>query len=382
MPVSTMLNLGIDLVERGFGPDFLVRRGIRQMCAARLRETAQAADDRSPASMPPAQAEFLESLSRGPIALRPEKANEQHYELPPEFFAAVLGPRRKYSCCHFDTPESTLEQAERSALRITCERAELADGQSILELGCGWGSLSLWMAEHYPESRITAVSNSRPQREFIEAAAREQGLDNLEVRTADMNDFAAEAGAFDRIVSVEMFEHMRNYRALLGRVADWLRPGGKLFVHIFCHRTYTYPFEDQGEADWMARHFFTGGMMPGEDLLRRFAPPGGDAPLRVARQWAWSGQHYRRTADAWLERLDGRYRALRNILSEVYGRDDGIRWFYRWRMFFLAVSELFGYADGSEWFVQHSLLERSGSPVAKTDGLGGTETLLPIPAVL
>lgn len=250
-----VMEIGIEAVERGLVPDSLTRMSIRRLCRDRLRETHSARNG------PPfsSRAAFLDSMHSGPIALVPEKANQQHYELPPEFFAAVLGPRRKYSCCYFASERPTLAEAEEEALAVTCQRAGIADGQEILELGCGWGSLSLWMAERFPGSRITAVSNSMPQRLFIEAEARSRGLGNLRVITADMNDFSPTGQTFDRVISVEMFEHMRNYEQLLSRIASWLHADGKLFVHIFCHRELAYPFATDGAANWMGRDFFTGG---------------------------------------------------------------------------------------------------------------------------
>lgn len=342
---------GIAAVERGLVPDALTRSAIRRLCRERLR--AEQRSEKSGLSEV-----LLASLREGPIARVPEKANQQHYELPPEFFSAVLGPHRKYSCCYFETPNATLAEAEAAALRITCERAQLADGQEVLELGCGWGSLSLWMAELYPQSRITAVSNSAPQRRFIEALAAERGLRNLRIVTADINDFdpatlGADAPTFDRVVSVEMFEHMHNYALLMRRIAGWLRPDGRLFVHIFCHRDFAYPFDTAADDDWMGRHFFTGGMMPSERLLGRF-----DDDLRLIARHAWNGDHYRRTSEAWLANLDARRRTAMPILRQAYGRHEAKLWFHRWRVFFLAVAELFGYADGDEWFVTHQLFAR------------------------
>lgn len=346
----SLLNLGIELVERGLVPDAVTRHFIRGLCLDRLRDPTQTIDpDRNLARQ-----SFLQSLRSGPIAPVPEKANEQHYELPAEFFAAMLGPHRKYSCCYFEDNDSGLEQAEAAALQLTCERAELEDGQETLELGCGWGSLSLWMAERYPASRITAVSNSASQRAFIEAEARTRSITNLHVITADMNEFAPPHNRYDRVVSVEMFEHMRNYRELLSRISGWLHTRGKLFVHLFCHREFNYPFETGGSENWMGRYFFTGGMMPSANLLTWF-----DQSLTVTRQWMWNGRHYQRTADAWLANLDERRHEARQLLSAAYGFRDAAHWFNRWRMFLLAVSELFGYADGEEWFVAHYLLEQT-----------------------
>lgn len=341
------LTFGIEAMERGLVPDALTRAVIRVLCGDRLKHSFDGALDAPPV-------EFLESLHSGPIALATQKANEQHYELPPEFFAAVLGPQRKYSCCYFAKDTATLAEAEERALALTCEHAELADGQEILELGCGWGSLSLWMAEHLPNSRITSVSNSSAQRRFIEAQCVQRGVTNLRVTTSDMNDFSPGDGTFDRIVSVEMFEHMRNYDKLLQRIASWLRPAGKVFIHVFCHRTLCYPFETDGPGNWMGRHFFTGGLMPSADLLRRFPHA-----LTVTQEHCWNGQHYQRTAEAWLVNLDANRADVLPILASVYGSAEARRWFNRWRTFFLAVAELFGCASGEEWFVSHYLMQRS-----------------------
>lgn len=350
----SLLSLGIDAVERGLVPDAITRAAIRRQCAQRLRESLL--DGNNAEAHSPEYRAFVESMRKGPIAPVPEKANEQHYELPPEFFTAILGPHLKYSSCYWTSANTTLPEAEAAALEITCQRADLADGQEILELGCGWGSLSLWMAERYRNSHITAVSNSVPQRHFIESEAALRGLTNLHVITADMNEFAAHPSRFDRVVSVEMFEHMRNYELLLGRIASWLRPDGKLFVHHFCHRTLMYPYESEGEANWMGRYFFTGGLMPDERVLRDF-----NRHLKVVEQWRWDGTQYQRTSEAWLANLDAQGHTVLPILASAYGRDEAQRWFHRWRVFFLAVSELFGYANGAEWFVSHVLLEPNRS---------------------
>ena len=336
------LTAAIDWVERGWIPDFLTRAAIRRLCRQRLRDCGGRNCETDRESLEA----FLAAMRSGPVAPVPERANEQHYEVPAEFFSLVLGPHRKYSCCLWNGAQ-TLEEAEADSLAETCRRAELVDGQDVLELGCGWGSLSLWMAARYPRSRITAVSNSRPQREYIEAEARARGLGNLVVLTEDMNRFAA-PGTYDRVVSVEMFEHMRNYSLLLNRIATWLRPGGKLFVHIFCHRFFAYPFEIDGEDNWMGKWFFTGGIMPSDDLLARFQDD-----LRLERQWRWNGVHYQRTADAWLANIDQRRDQVLPVLRAAYGERESERWFNRWRMFFLAVSELFGFRKGEEWFVGH-----------------------------
>ncbi len=333
------------MAERGWIPDRLLRLGIRQLLRRRLREAA-----RSDTTA------LVEQMRSAPVALHTADANEQHYEVPPEFFRWVLGRRLKYSCCLWPDGVDSIDAAEESALSQVCQRAGVADGMEILELGCGWGSLSLWLAEHYPTSRVLAVSNSGAQRRFIEAAAEERGLGNLELVTADMNDFAPAGAAgparrFDRVLSVEMFEHMRNYRELLARIASWLRPDGRLFVHVFCHRRHPYLFEDRGPSDWMARHFFTGGLMPSADIFRHF-----EDDLVTEERWDLNGEHYERTLRAWLANLDRRREPCLRLFEATYGAAGAERWFYRWRLFFLACAELFGYRGGREWYVVHSLL--------------------------
>jgi cyclopropane-fatty-acyl-phospholipid synthase len=271
--------------------------------------------------------------------------------VPAEFFAHVLGPHRKYSCCWYPEGAATLEEAERASLELTCEHADLEDGMDVLELGCGWGSLTLFMAERYPGSRITAVSNSSSQRESILGRARERGLGNLEVITADVNAFEPE-GHFDRVVSVEMFEHMRNWEELLRRIAGWIRPEGRALIHVFRHRERAYLFRTDGPANWMGRHFFTGGLMPGRELFREFAED-----LAVTRIWDWDGTHYARTSEAWLRNLDRSRAEVMPILESTYGKRHARRWFRRWRVFFMACAELFGHAGGSEWGVSHYRLE-------------------------
>lgn len=336
--------LGIEAIERGLVPEIWTRAAIRQLCRQRLRELA-----RQPAGMP---AELDED---GPIAIETRAANEQHYELPPEFFQLVLGPRRKYSCCYFTEWSTRLDQAEDAALAVTCQRAELRDGQRILELGCGWGSLSLWMAECYPNSSIVAVSNSTPQRLFIEAEVRKRGLDNLQVVTADINDFSWRPADFERVVSVEMFEHVRNHRRLFQRIAHWLRPDGKLFVHVFCHRAATYPFETEGAGNWMGRYFFTGGIMPSAQRMTEYPDL-----FQVEAHNIWLGGQYQRTAEAWLQNLRGHRDRILPILAATYGSQAAPRWYRRWRMFFQAVAETFGFDGGREWFVSHYLLRPTG----------------------
>lgn len=338
----------ISAMERGLVPDFLIRAGIRRLLADRLLQCA-AGDD---ATLESSKVRFMGEMCAGPVAPVPEKANEQHYEVPAGFFERVLGERLKYSSCYFDEDCATLDQAEDAMLALTCERAEIVNGQSILELGCGWGSLTLWIAEKYPDSTITAVSNSAPQRKFIEGRCRHRGLANVRVITADMNAFAA-SGTYDRVVSVEMFEHMRNWRELLRRISGWLNPGGKLFVHVFAHRRFAYEFQAEGEDNWMGRHFFTGGIMPSDDLLPRF-----DEHLHTEAHWLESGRHYAMTSEWWLKNLDARRDEVLPILAACYGPAEAKIWLQRWRIFFLACAGLFGYRNGSEWMVSHYRLAR------------------------
>lgn len=344
-----VFNSALHAAERGRLPDPVVRAGIRRLLGQRLSalQTGTVED------WAKRQHQFIESCRQSPVAVSPELANEQHYEVPADYFYAVLGPRLKYSCCEWRDNTGTLGQAEEQALRTTCQRADLHDGQQILELGCGWGSLSLWMAEHYPNSRITAVSNSHSQRNYIQQQAREAGFDNLTVVTADMNDFDTEE-PFDRVVSVEMFEHMRNHEQLMSRIAGWLRPNGRLFVHIFCHHRFAYLFESKDERDWMSRVFFSGGMMPNEYLL-----PGYQRDLRIEKQWRWDGRHYERTCNEWLRRQDRNQVEIRELFSQTYGRAESELWLNRWRMFYMSCAELFGYRNGQEWFVAHYRFQKS-----------------------
>jgi cyclopropane-fatty-acyl-phospholipid synthase len=348
MPLD-LLKAALELTEKGVVPDILIRQGIRSLCHQRLRQ--QAGTDCE--SEQEALTRFIEITRKSPVAPVPEKANEQHYELPPAFFEKILGRMLKYSCCFWPSGVMDLNAAEVEALRVTCERARLEDGQDILELGCGWGALTLWMAKHYPSARITAVSNSASQREFIEGKITGAGFNNVQVITADMNDFDTQDHRFDRVVSLEMFEHMRNYEELLRRISGWMKPEGLLFVHIFCHRRFAYEFQSQGSDNWMGQYFFTGGIMPSDELLLHFA-----RDLHVVRRWRWSGVHYQRTAEAWLENLDQGRDALLPVLSDVYGGQEAERWFVRWRVFFLACSELFGFHNGQEWWISHYLLSQ------------------------
>jgi cyclopropane-fatty-acyl-phospholipid synthase len=346
-----LTSLAIQLAEKGWIPDSIIRRGIRRLSQKRLQEIS-AGDCEVSVKL---QADFIASMDDAPIALVPELANEQHYELPAKFFELCLGKHRKYSSCYWSPDTRTLDEAEANALSLSCQHADLQDGQKILELGCGWGSLTLWMATHYPNSQITAVSNSNSQREFIVAAAKARGLNNINVITCDMNRFdPGQLGlpGFDRIVSVEMFEHMRNHRLLYGKLHDWLVPGGKFFMHIFVHRSTPYAFEIQDESDWMSRFFFSGGMMPSDDLPLHF-----QQKLKLKQRWRWDGTHYQKTANAWLANMDLAEQEITPILQLTYGKD-AVKWRNRWRIFYMACAELFGYANGQEWWVTHYQFER------------------------
>lgn len=335
-------NLAFKLAESPWLPDALARRGIRHLCRKRLQEEAVDRVEEAGARYQ----DVLASLRQSALAVATDKANEQHYELPTAFFQAVLGPRLKYSASFFE-PGATLAEAEEYSLACYAERAQLADGQHILELGCGWGSFTLWMAEHFPNARITAVSNSATQRQHITAQAAARGLSNLEVITCDVNVLDFEASSFDRVVSVEMFEHVRNYRVLFEKIATWLRADGMLWCHVFCHRFQHYPFEVRGDDDWMSAYFFTGGLMPAFSTFSHFQDH-----LKLEQTWQWSGQHYEKTANAWLDNMDRQKQALLPVFAATYGDQAGI-WWQRWRLFFMACAELFGYDEGGQWIVGH-----------------------------
>ena len=335
------MNRAERLAESGWIPDWLLREGIRRRLGQFL-----SAERRPVAEQELRLRAFIETLRNSPIAIETDAANRQHYEVPAEFFARVLGPRRKYSCCLWPDSVSSLAAAEDAMLRLTCERAGLEDGMRVLDLGCGWGSLTLWIAEHFPHTRIVSVSNSRSQKAAIEEQALRCGFSGLEVITADAAHFAP-AGVFDRVISVEMFEHARNVEALLRRVASWLASHGRLFVHVFCHRELAYAF-DAGPGDWMASEFFSGGMMPSANLYLEF-----QRDLVVEQRWFVGGAHYARTLHAWLDRLDEQRDDLFALFARTHSPAQAARQLQRWRMFLIGCEESFAYGGGEEWFVAH-----------------------------
>ena len=332
-------------LKRNLIPDLLIRHAIRRLCKQRLRQEGQHYSLENYSAL-------LQELRASPIAIDTEAANQQHYEVPAEFYQIVLGKHLKYSCGYWEANQQNLDQAEEDMLKLSMERAELKDGQDILELGCGWGSLTIFMAERLPLSRITAVSNSSSQKSYIDGQARSRGLKNIRVITADMNDFDTE-DRFDRVVSIEMFEHMRNYQRLLEKVEQFLKPEGRLFVHIFTHNKYSYKYEVKDDTDWMSKYFFTGGIMPGQDLLSKFSDH-----LSIVNTWEVDGTHYQKTAGAWLNKMDAHQKQIIILFSKVYGETQAKKWWVYWRIFFMACAELFGYKQGQEWQVTHYLMKK------------------------
>lgn len=336
------------LLEKGLLPDGVIRWGMRRLLRQKLMDEAQDGIESGYART----MALVEHMKQAPIALHTQDANEQHYELPTQFFQYCLGKNLKYSSCYFKTPELSLDQAEDDMLELTCQRAEIKDGQHILELGCGWGSLSLWMASHYPAARITGVSNSRVQKDFIDQRAKERGITNLTIITCDMNEFTINA-QFDRIVSVEMFEHMRNWQKLLDKAAGFLKADGKLFIHIFTHQRYAYLYDHVDKSDFIGRYFFTGGIMPSDHLMLYFQDR-----LSIENHWRVAGTHYGRTSELWLQNMDAHQREIMLILAKTYGDDEAVKWWNYWRIFYMSCAELWNYADGKEWIVSHYLLRK------------------------
>jgi len=343
-----MIKVLINLAEKGFLPDLLIRLGIKRLCGQRLSETNTLGLE----ALENSHQQWIDLLTESPVAIVPEKANEQHYEVPPKFFELVLGANLKYSSGYWSKEVFSLDESEHEMLKITCERAGLVDGQNILELGCGWGSLTCFMAQKFPNSKITAVSNSKDQRNFIQQKNDKLNLQNIKVFTADMNDFSTDE-KFDRVISIEMFEHMRNYDELLKRIDGWLKQNGKLFVHIFSHKEVAYPFEDKGDGDWMAREFFSGGQMPSHRLLMSFPNR-----MKIEKDWRVSGTHYEKTSLAWLRKMDTNKIEVLELFKTTYGEKDASEWFQRWRIFFMSCEVLFGFNEGSEWGVSHYLFEK------------------------
>jgi cyclopropane-fatty-acyl-phospholipid synthase len=345
-----MLSVLIDLMERGLLPEAGVRLGIRKLCQNRLKSLEK---DSIRLSEEDFELSYIESLRASPIAFATEKANQQHYEVPAEFYNLVLGRYKKYSCGLWPEGCNSLDESELQALKITAARAEIQDGMSILDLGCGWGSMSLYLAGTFPKCQITAVSNSSSQKMYIEQQASARGLENIQVVTADVSIFKAPADwqqKFDRIVSIEMLEHMRNYEALFARISGWLKRDGKFFAHVFSHNQFCYPFETEGTDNWMGKYFFTGGQMPSRHLFAHF-----QKDLILEKQWIWNGRHYQKTSDAWLRKMESNKPEVLKILAQVYGPEEAARWYERWRVFFMSCSELFGYREGLEWGVSHHL---------------------------
>ena len=338
------------LLEKDVLPDWLLRIGIRRLLARRLRDEASDEDPKL------RLAAYAHDLKHRAVAEDTAAANAEHYELPTRFFRLCLGHRLKYSGCLFPSGHESLDQAEEAMLALYVERARISDGQDILELGCGWGSFALYLAEKFPRSRVTGVSNSRTQKEHIDSEAKLRGLGNLRIITCDMNTFDIDAGRFDRIVSIEMFEHMKNYQELMARVARWLKPGGLLFVHIFTHKRLAYHFVARDGSDWMARYFFTGGQMPSHELLMQF-----QERLSLVSDWTVNGAHYQKTAEAWLRNMDSHKPEIMAIFRETYGAQNATRWWAYWRVFFMSCAELWGYKGGEEWIVSHYLFQK-GEP--------------------
>jgi cyclopropane-fatty-acyl-phospholipid synthase len=331
------------LLEKNLLPDWLVRIGIRRLLAQRIREETTSYD----------RAAYVANLKTRGLAEQTAAANEQHYEVATPFYQHCLGARLKYSGCLYPTGKESLDQAEEFMLALYAERAQLADGQHILELGCGWGSLCLYNAARFPKAQITAISNSRTQKEHIDTEARKRGLTNLRIITCDINAFDIAPAQFDRVVSVEMFEHLKNYQLLFKNIARWLKPGGLLFTHIFTHHAFSYHFVARDSTDWMSRYFFTGGQMPAHDLFMQF-----QADLTLVSDWKVNGRHYQQTAEHWLQNMDAHRDEIMPLFRDTYGPDQAVKWWAYWRVFYMSCAELWGYKNGEEWLVSHYLFRK------------------------
>ncbi|XP_042397117.1 (S)-coclaurine N-methyltransferase-like isoform X1 [Zingiber officinale] len=348
MPYEAAVRAGLAALERNLLPDALVRRLTRLLLAGRLRLGYQPSAELQLAEL----LRFKQALEDMPIAVETDKAKSQHYELPTSFFKLVLGQNLKYSCCYFKDKTSKLEDAENAMLELYCERAQLKDGQKILDIGCGWGSFSIYVAKRYKNCKVTGICNSSTQKAYIEEQCRHLELPNVEIIVADISNFEMEA-SFDRIVSIEMFEHMKNYKELLKKISLWMKEDSLFFIHHFCHKTFAYHFEDKNEDDWITRYFFTGGTMPSADLLLYFQDD-----VTVLNHWLVNGSHYARTSEQWLKRMDCNLNSIRPIFEATYGKDSATKWTAYWRTFFISVAELFGYNNGNEWMVALYLFKK------------------------
>ncbi|RZM29750.1 MAG: class I SAM-dependent methyltransferase [Pedobacter sp.] len=338
-----------NLIEQNKLPDFILRAGIRRLLKQRLNDVRTGDVETQQQKLN----DLIEELRNSPIAINTADANQQHYEVPTEFYKYCLGKNLKYSSGYWRAGVTDIDTSESDMLELTCQRADLQNGQDVLELGCGWGSLSLFMAAKYPSSTFTVVSNSTTQKAHIDEAARDRGISNLTVITADMNTFQI-LQQFDRVVSVEMFEHMRNYKLLLNKVDNFLKEDGKLFVHIFTHETLAYKFEVKDASDWMSKYFFTGGIMPSNHLLGYF-----NDDLTIEKHWVVNGTNYAKTSEAWLQNMDKHEQEIMPLFEKTYGKDHAVKWWVYWRLFYMACAELFGYKNGNEWMVCHYLFKKN-----------------------
>jgi cyclopropane-fatty-acyl-phospholipid synthase len=336
------------LLEKNLVPDFLIRIGIRKLLAQRLNDEKKVTPELQKQHL----LSLVEELKKSPIAVHTKDANEQHYEVPTEFYRYCLGKHLKYSSGYWKDNVTTIDESENDMLELTCERAQLTNGQNVLELGCGWGSLSLFMSAKFPQSNFTVVSNSKTQKIYIDEQAKQRGISNLSVITCDINEFTIDI-KFDRVVSVEMFEHLRNYELLFKKITSFLKDSGKMFVHIFTHKEYAYKFEVKDETDWMSKYFFTGGIMPSNDLFSYF-----NKDLVIKDQWIVNGMHYSRTSEAWLENMTSNNNTIMPLFEKTYGKENALKWWVYWRIFYMACAELWGYNKGEEWMVCHYLFEK------------------------
>ncbi|XP_031487321.1 (S)-coclaurine N-methyltransferase-like [Nymphaea colorata] len=335
-------------LERNLLPDIVIRRLTRLLLSSRLRLGYKPTAEQQLSDL----LQFVHSLKQMPIAVETEKPKSQHYELPTSFFKLVLGENMKYSSCYFRNNSDTLEEAERAMLDIYCERADIKDGQTILDIGCGWGSFSVHIAQKYSNCRVTGICNSTTQKEFIEERCRNLKLSNVEIIAADISKFEMDM-TFDRIISIEMFEHMKNYQELLKKISKWMNDESLLFIHYFCHKAFTYHFEDKNDDDWITRYFFTGGTMPSANLLLYFQDH-----VSIVNHWLVNGKHYAQTSEEWLKRMDANAAEIKPIMESTYGKDSATKWTVYWRTFFISVAELFGYNNGDEWMVAHFLFKK------------------------